>query len=237
MSQLSGQAYASDSSPLYVPVDFPLHKGPTGPTGALGPTGPTGPQGQTTGITGPTGERGATGPTGPTGPNTTGPGATGPTGAAGAAGPTGAGTGPTGAAGATGSQGTQPSAASLGGIVSLTGTQDVLVGDLQTQSQPNGIYMYIAQCSTNVLRTHMCEFMFLNNTISMINGNNNIALANLDNSQGQVNTLDTAGSNQVLFYRSQNTSTSNWSRIRFTTLNSAGTTDSYRFNLYRIAAL
>ena len=231
MSQLVGQSHASDTSTFFVPVGSPLHAGPTGPAGAAGPTGPTGPQGQLVGITGPTGERGATGPTGTPG-FTPARGTPGPAGAAGVTGPTGATPGATGPAGATGAAGPAPAAALLGGIVPLTGSQDVLVSDLQTLSQPPGFYMYVAQCSTNVLRTHMCEFMFNSNTISMLNGNN---VGINDIAQTQTNLL--GGSNFVQFYRAQNTGTGNWSRIRFNTANTAGTTDNYRFNLYRLATL
>ena len=229
MSQLVNQSHASDTSTFFVPIGSPLHAGPTGPAGATGPTGPTGPTGALVGITGPTGERGATGPTGPLG-FTPARGTPGPTGSAGATGPTGV-AGATGPAGATGSAGPAPTAQALGGIVPLTGSQDVLVADLQTLAVPAGFYMYIAQCSTNILRTHMCEFMYNSNTISMLNGNN----ANInDTAQTQTNLL--GGSNFVQFYRAQNGS-GNWARIRFNTANTAGTTDSYRFNLYRLATL
>lgn len=231
MSQLVGQSHASDTTTFFVPVGSSLHAGPTGPAGATGPTGPTGPQGQLIGVTGPTGERGATGPTGNPG-FTPARGTQGPTGATGSRGPTGATPGATGPVGTTGSQGPAPALALGGGIVPLTGSQDVLVADLQTLAQPAGFYMYVAQCSTNVLRTHMCEFMFNSNTISMLNGNN--AGIN-DVAQTQTNLL--GSSNIVQFYRSQNTGTGNWSRIRFNTVNTAGTTDNYRFNLYRLATL
>lgn len=231
MSQLVGQSHATDGTTFFVPVGSSLHAGPTGPAGATGPTGPTGPQGPLVGITGPTGERGATGPTGNPG-FTPSRGAFGPTGATGARGPTGATPGATGPAGTQGAQGPAPALALGGGIVPLTGSQDFLVSDLQTLAQPAGFYMYVAQCSTNVLRTHMCEFMYNSNTISMLNGNN----ANIDDiAQTQTNLL--GSSNYVQFYRAQNTGTGNWSRIRFNTVNTAGTTDSYRFNLYRLATL
>ena len=231
MSQLVGQSHASDGTTFFVPVGSILHAGPTGPAGATGPTGPTGPAGLPVGITGPTGERGATGPTGNIG-FTPARGTEGPTGSRGSTGPTGASPGATGPAGATGSQGPAPSGVALGGIVPLTGSQDVLVLDLQTTAQPSGFYMYIAQCSTNILRTHMCEFMYNSNTISMVNGNN---VGINDPAQTQTNLL--GSSNLVQFYRAQNTGTGNWSRIRFNTVNTAGTTDSYRFNLYRLATL
>lgn len=231
MSQLVGQSHASDATTFFVPVGSPLHQGPTGPTGPQGPTGPTGPQGQAVGITGPTGERGPTGPQGPTGSTPT-SGATGPAGITGPQGVTGPSPGATGATGSTGSQGPTPVAALLGGIVPLTGNQDFFVADLQSLAQPAGFYMYVAQCSTNILRTHMCEFMYNSNTISMVNGNNPTIN---DVNQTQTNLL--GPSNFVQFYRAQNTGTGNWSRIRFVTANTAGTTDNYRFNLYRLSTL
>ena len=231
MSQLVGQSHASETTTFFVPVGSSLHAGPTGPAGATGPTGPTGPQGPLVGITGPTGERGATGPTGNPG-FTPSRGAFGPTGATGSRGPTGSTPGATGPAGTVGAKGPVPTAQALGGIVPLTGSQDVLVADLQTIAAPAGFYMYVAQCSTNVLRTHMCEFMYNSNTISMVNGNNPTIN---DPAQTQTNLL--GSSNIVQFYRAQNTGTGNWSRIRFNTVNTAGTTDNYRFNLYRLATL
>lgn len=231
MSQLVGQSHASDTQTFFVPVGSPLHAGPTGPRGATGPTGPTGPQGLNVGLPGPTGERGPTGPTGNPG-FTPSRGTQGPTGPAGTTGPTGASPGATGPAGATGSKGPAPVSALLGGVVPITGNGDVLVADLQTLGEPAGFYMAVAQCSTNILRTHMCEFMYNSNTVSMVVGNNLNANETL---QSQVNTLN--DSNAVIFYRALNTSTGNYSRVRFSTANSSGTTDSYRFNIYRLATL
>ena len=228
MSQLVGQSHASDSTTFFVPIGSPLHQGPTGPAGATGPTGPTGPIGALFGVTGPTGLRGATGPTGPVG--VAGIPIVGPTGAVGATGAAGV-TGGTGPTGATGATGPVPTAIALGGTIPITGSSNVLVGDLQTQGQPDGIYMYVGR-STNILRTHMCEFLYTSNTISLLCGNNTQAG---DVSQKQVNLL--SPSNAVSFYREQNTSTSNWSRIRFETVNTAGTTDNFNFNLYRLSLL
>lgn len=229
MSQLVGQSHASDSTTFFVAIGSPLHQGPTGPPGPTGPQGPTGPIGPLFGVTGPTGLRGATGPQGPTGL----PGIpiVGPTGAVGATGSAGV-TGGTGFTGATGAQGLVPTALSIGGTITITGTSNVLVGDLQTQGQPDGIYMYIGKCSTNILRTHMCEFLYTSNTISLLCGNNT---QEGDVQQRQVNLL--SPSNVVSFYRDQNTGTGNWSRMRFETVNTAGTTDNFNFNLYRLSPL
>lgn len=230
MSLFVGQSHASDGSTLFVPIGSPLHAGPTGPPGAAGPTGPTGPAGQTIGPTGARGPTGAIGQTGPGGDGNV----PGPFGPQGARGPTGA-TGPaglTGVAGPPGAAGPAPASVLIGGTVPLTGSSDFLVSDLQTLGQPNGIYMYIAKCTTNILRTHMCQFMFFANTISMINGNNSLVS---NPAQKQVNLL--SPSNAVIFYRALNTGTGNYSRIRFETINTAGTTDNFNFNLYRISSL
>lgn len=233
MAQLFGSSHASDSQTFFVPIGSPLHAGPTGPAGATGPTGATGPEGLPIGITGPQGPRGQTGATGPAGP-TPSVGIVGPQGLQGFAGATGSSPGATGPAGATGSQGPIPLAVAIGGIVPLTGTQDFLVMDLQTTATPPGIYLYVAQCSTNILRTHMCEFMFLNNTVSMINGNN---IGQNDITQRQINLLSFDGSTQVSFRRDVNSGTGNYSRIRFETVAPAGITDNFRFNLYRLTTL
>ena len=231
MSQLVGQSHANDTQTFFVPVGSPLHAGPTGPAGATGPTGPTGPRGLTEGITGPTGERGATGPTGFPG-LTPARGLDGPTGAAGTTGPNGATPGATGPAGTLGAKGPVPAAVVSGGTVSITGTSNVLVLDLQTTGQSAGFYTYVARCNTNVLRTHICEFMYISNTISMINGNNALS-PNIN--QTQTNLL--GGSNIVQFYRDSNSGTGNYSRIFFNVQNPANTTDTYNFNLYRLATL
>lgn len=231
MSQLVGQSHANDTQTFFVPITSTLHAGPTGPAGATGPTGPTGPEGRPDGVTGPTGERGPTGPTGISG-LTPARGTEGPTGLRGATGFTGATPGATGPTGTLGAAGPAPVAEALGGIVNLTGDQTFLVADLQTLGASPGFYMYVAQCSTNILRTHMCEFLYNSNTISMLSGNNPTANETL---QSQINLL--GGSNVVTFNRAQNTGTGNWSRIQFSTVNGAGTTDSYRFNLYRLATL
>lgn len=233
MSQLFGSSHASDSQTFFVPIGSPLHAGPTGPAGATGPTGATGPEGLPIGITGPQGPRGQTGATGPAG-TTPSVGSVGPQGLQGFAGATGSSPGATGSTGPDGSQGPVPVQVVSGGIVPLTGTQDFLVSDLQTTATPSGIYMYVAQCSTNILRTHICEFMFLNNTVSMLSGNN---INQNDISQRQINLLSADGSSQVNFRRDVNTSTGNYSRIRFQTVNPAGSVDNYRFNLYRLTTL
>jgi hypothetical protein len=231
MSQLVGQSHASDSSTFFVPVGSTIHAGPTGPAGATGPTGPTGPAGLPEGITGPTGERGATGPTGNVG-FTPARGEFGPTGSAGVTGPTGATPGATGPQGALGSKGPVPAAVTLGGTVNIVGSSNVLVLDMQTTGQSAGFYQYVAQCSTNILRTHICEFMYNSNTVSMVNGNN---VGVNDINQTQTNLL--GSSNFVQFLRDVNSGTGNYSRIRFNTANTAGTTDTYNFNLYRLSTL
>lgn len=229
MSLLVGQSHATDGNPLFVPIGSPLHRGPTGPAGATGNTGPTGQVGPIIGVTGPIGPRGPTGATGPAGAVTI-AGQPGPAGQAGLTGPTGTTPGLTGATGSIGYKGIPPVAVQLGGTVILTGTQSFLVSDLQTTGRPAGLYMFIARCTTNVLRTHMCEFMFLNNTVSMMNGNN---MLTANTAQTQTNLL--GGTDLVQFERLQNSSTLNYSRIGFNYVNSAGTSDSYIFNLYNLA--
>lgn len=234
MSLFVGSSHASDTQTFFVPIDSPLHAGPQGPPGATGPTGPTGPEGLTTGVTGATGPRGFTGPQGPPGTSST-IGTTGPAGTQGPQGATG-GTGPTGPVGRQGLNGGGPVPVSLGGLVPITGSNTILVQDLAIAAQANGIYMLVAQCPTNISRTHMCTFQYLRNCVSMMCGD-----TQTDNTfqQEQVNLLGGAGAtlNSVTFLRDVNTSTGNISRILFRVVNSAGTTDNYRFNLYLLALL
>ncbi len=230
MSLSVGQSHASDSTTFFVPIGSTIHAGPTGPAGAPGPTGPTGPAGQAIGVTGPTGPAGATGLAGPTGLAGV-PGPFGPQGIRGATGATGP-AGGTGPAGVTGAAGPAPVSAYVGGTVPIVGSGDVLAYDFQTLGAPAGIYLGIAKCTTNILRTHMCQFMFMSNTISMMNGNN-AAISNIQ--QKQVNLL--SPSNVVIFYRDINSSTGNYSRLRFQTVNTANTTDNYNFNVYRLSTL
>jgi len=221
--------FANDSSPMYVPIGSVLHRGPQGPTGPTnGPTGPTGPAGIESGPTGPTGPRGATGVTGPTGTAAT-VGSTGPTGAAGFQGATGTGTGPTGITGPTGAQPPEPRPVVQGGTQTLTGTQDVLVLDFASTGQPAGFYCVQGNCSNNSLRNHVCEVYWNGTTLQlMLGGNEGVQNA----TQTQTNILNSTDS--VVFYRALNGS-SVYTRLRFTTTNTTGSTDTYNFVVYLLS--
>lgn len=231
MSQLAGQSHATDATPFFVPIGSPFHAGPTGPAGPPGPTGPTGPEGLTVGVTGAVGPQGPTGPTGLPGTTPT-VGPPGPAGAAGAQGATGTSPGAVGPAGATGLKGPVPVLVNASAVVPLAGTQNTIAADLQTLAEPNGAYMMIAQCSTNVLRTHICEFQYISNTISLLNGNN-LGVANTQQIQNNI----LSATNLVQFSRQVNPSTSNVSRIQFRTVKPATdtSTDNFTFNLYRLS--
>lgn len=227
MSQLPSDVLANDATPLFVPVGSSLHAGPTGPQGATsGATGPTGPAGSTTGPTGPTGDRGPTGPTGFQG-FTPARKPAGATGATGPIGPTGSGT-VVGATGPTGPTGTRPTAVALGGIQTLTGTQDILVLDFASTGQSAGYYTVIGNCSTNSLRNHICELYWNGTTLQLLLGNNAVP----EVTQRQVNLLNSTDS--VAFYRGLNGS-SVYTRLRFNTINTTGSTDTYTFNTYLLS--
>lgn len=228
---LPSSVFANDASPMYIPIGSTLHSGATGPTGPTsGATGPTGPAGNAQGSTGPTGPIGATGPTGASG-NPAVAGVTGPTGAAGATGATGSGTGATGPAGATGAAGPKPAASSISGIVNLTGTQSVVVLDFQSTGATPGYYLCQADSSTNSLRNHICHLYWNGTTVQLMLGGN---LGSTDVTQRQVNILNTTDS--VAFYRGVNGS-GVYTRLYFDTINSAGTTDTYRFVEYLLSVV
>lgn len=228
---LPSSVFANDASPMYVPIGSTLHSGSTGPTGPTsGGTGPTGPAGNAQGSTGVTGPTGPVGPTGGNGAPAL-VGVTGPTGAPGATGATGSGTGATGPAGAVGALGPIPTIKSLGGIQTLTGTQTTLVLDFQSTGQTPGYYMCQGDCSTNSLRNNICHLYWNGTTIQLLLGGN---IGSTDPSQRQVNLLNTTDS--VAFYRGVNGS-SVYTRLYFDTVNTTGTTDSYRFNQYLLSAL
>ena len=229
MSQLPSDAFANDSTSLFVPINSSLHRGPTGPQGSAGPTGPTGPAGIEIGFPGPQGPRGATGPTGLQGftPSRR---PAGPTGLQGFTGPAGSGT-VTGPTGPQGIQGPVPTAVALGGTQNLTGTQDVLVLDFASTGQSAGYYMVIGNCSTNSLRNHVCELYWNGTTLQLLLGNNP---GSTDATQSQTNILN--GTNNVKFYRALNGS-SVYTRLRFTTTNTTGTTDTYTFNTYLLSLI
>ena len=229
---LPSSVFANDATPMYVPVsDVIFHRGPTGPAaGSSGPTGPTGPTGLEIGITGPTGERGATGPTGPLGFTP----ARRPAGPQGIPGPTGAsasGTGPTGPTGFQGAQGVKPTASSLGGIQTLTGTQDILVLDFASTGKSAGYYFVEGNCSTNALRNNICHVYWNGTTLQMLLGGNN---GSTDVTQKQTSPLNLSDS--TAFYRALNGS-SVYTRLRFVTANTTGSTDSYTFNVYLLSLI
>lgn len=229
---LPSDAFANDSTPMYVPVSSAiLHIGPTGPAaGSTGPTGPTGPTGIAVGFTGPTGQRGATGPTGPLG-FTPARRPAGPAGAAGATGASGSGTGPTGATGPAGAQGPKPTASSIGGTQTLTGTQDILVLDFASTGRPAGYYFVQGNCTTNALRNNICHVYWNGTTLQLMLGGNNTST---DPTQRQTSTLNLSDS--TAFYRGLNGS-SVYTRLRFVTTNSTGTTDTYNFNVYLLSLI
>ena len=228
---LPTDSFAADSVPYFVPIGSSLHRGPTGPQGpTTGATGPTGPAGIEIGFTGPTGPTGITGPTGAAGNNAI-VGITGPTGARGATGPSGTATGPTGPQGFTGPQPPEPRASSLGGINTLTGTQDVVVLDFLSTGKAPGYYMVQANCSNNSLRNHICHLYWNGTTIQLLLGNN---AGSTDPTQKQTNILN--GTDSVAFYRALNGS-SVYTRLRFNTVNTAGTTDTYTFNVYLLSLI
>ena len=229
---LPSDAFANDSTPMYVPVSSAiLHIGPTGPAaGSSGPTGPTGPTGAAVGFTGATGPRGATGPTGN-------PGFTparrpaGPAGPAGATGTSGSGTGPTGATGPAGAQGPKPTASSLGGTQTLTGTQDIVVLDFASTGKPAGYYFVQGNCSTNALRNNICHVYWNGTTLQLMLGGNQ---GSTDVTQKQTSPLN--ASDSTAFYRGLNGS-SVYTRLRFVTTNTTGTTDTYTFNVYLLSLI
>lgn len=225
---LPSDSFANDATSLFVPITSSLHRGPTGPAGpTTGPTGPTGVPGVEIGFPGPAGPRGATGPTGISGftparrPD-------GPAGVTGAIGPTGTGS-QTGATGTQGPQGAPPTAVALGGTQILTGTQDVLVLDFQSTGRSPGYYMVIANCSNNSLRNHICHLYWNGTTIQLLLGNNFITQ---DVTQRQVNLLNTTDS--IAFYRALNGSNV-YTRLRFNTINTTGSADTYTFNTYLLS--
>ena len=228
---LPSDSFANDSTPLFASVTSVLHQGPTGPAGpTTGGTGPTGPAGSSAGITGPTGQRGATGPTGPLG-FTPARKPAGPTGAIGFTGASGSGTGPTGRAGPTGLLGPEPTVVSIGGTQTLTGTQDVLILDFASTGRPAGYYFVQVNCSTNPLRNHLCHLYWNGTTLQLLLGGNK---GTTDVTQRQVNVLNST--DNVALYRALNGS-SVYTRLRMTTTNTTGSTDTYTFNVYLLSLI
>jgi hypothetical protein len=228
MSLFIGGSHGSTSDTFFVPVDTVLHKGPTGPAGPSGgATGPTGSEGQTTGSLGATGVPGPTGATGATGPaGTPSLGATGP---AGAVGSTGA-TGPTGALGPAGNKGPDISQVFRSTPVSLTGTQNSLAFQFTSPILDRGVYMAIADCSTNILRCHMMHVYWNGDVLFPLNGNNLGATAVQYPQKNILSATDSVSFNLTSAFGFFN-------RINFNTTNTAGTTDQFVFSLYLLSLL
>lgn len=228
MSLFIGGSHASASDTFFVPVDTILHKGPTGPGGpSNGATGPTGAEGKTSGSLGATGVQGPQGATGATG--FAGAPSLGPTGPAGATGPTGA-IGPAGAIGPLGDKGPVISRVYRSAAVPLIGTQNSLAFLFTSPIRPRGVYMAIADCSTNILRCHMMHVYWNGDVLFPLNGNNLGATAVQYPQKNILSATDSVSFNLSASFGFFN-------RINFNTTNTAGTTDQFVFSLYLLSLL
>jgi hypothetical protein len=101
--------------------------------------------------------------------------------------------------------------------------------DFLSTGTPPGFYCVQGNCANNSLRNHICELYWNGTTLQlMVGGNEGVQNA----TQTQTNILNPTDS--VAFYRGLNGS-SVYTRLRFTTTNTTGSTDTYNFVVYLLS--